>query len=235
VSDQEYWQVRIALNYQELDTIRRAMFAVMPRERWSVRPPRDDDGESPTLLIDVRAKSHAAAEVEGGQIYARARKEAALPSAPPLLLGVLTPLFGPEPYGRLLDDARVLIESQRYELAVVRAQTACELFARQALDWLAIGLVSADQQPSSLFRKLSLVDRRDRALLQALTGMAIHREAWWDGYRGHLTRRNQVVHDGLSVSEQQADASLKAAHLFIAFLRERSTEQALGKPWESLS
>jgi hypothetical protein len=84
----ELWQVRIALNHDEWNAIRRAMFIVMPSERWTVllAPNEDEDGESATLLIDVPAGSHTDAEKEAANVYAAARREAGFTEQVPLTI-----------------------------------------------------------------------------------------------------------------------------------------------------
>jgi hypothetical protein len=217
MSEPEPWQVRIGLSDSESVAIERAMFAVWPSENWGLRVSQEEES-SLTLLIDVQAESHAAAEATGERVYAAAREQAGLPPEPLVILSVLTPLFAAAPHDRLLDEAVALIDSQRYDWAVVRAQTTCELYAEKALGRLARGLADDDQKP---LRKVSLTDPRDRALLQALTGIAMQEQAWWSSYRVHLRTRNQIVHAAFSASRQEAVASLEAARSFVGFLRDR--------------
>jgi hypothetical protein len=221
-SDQAPWRVRIALDPQDVRAIEAAMFAELPRERWELRLPRIEDEGSPNLLIDARpAKSRADSDIEAEQVYARARERAGLSAEPARIIGAVTPLFAGAPHDRLLNEADVLIELERFEWAVVRAQTACEMYARLALDQIARGLSEGGQKGSALFRKVWLLDRGDRALLTAITGVAIGDEDWWPSYKLHVERRNEVVHAGLSVSEHEALASIGAARSFIAFLQAR--------------
>jgi HEPN domain-containing protein len=221
VTGPEIWQVRIALERSEWDALRRAMFLVVPSERWTILlSPGDEvgDDETATLLLDVAAESHADAEAEAARLYARAREEAGLAPAAPSTLGVRTPIFGPSPWSRLLEEARRLIETGRNEMAVIRAQTAAELFARQALTGLTAHLREDDERLGTLFPKLSLVDRRSRALLHAITGSEIDKQNWWSAYRIHVERRNAVVHDALVVSPEEAGASREAVRAFMTYL-----------------
>jgi HEPN domain-containing protein len=221
VSDQAPWRVSIALDPEEARAIEVAMFALLPHARWELRLPLTEDEGSPALLIDARAESLADAESETEQLYARAREEAGLPAKAALILGTLPPLLAAAPYERVLNEADSLVEEKSYEWAVVRAQTAAEMYAKRALDHIADGVVEGDQKASRLFRKVSLLDPSDQALLRALTGVAIAAEEWWESYKLHVERRNQIVHADLSVSEHLARASIDAASAFIAFLRER--------------
>ncbi len=215
------WQVRIALDPGEVGAIETAMALEVPWEQWALRLPRVEDEAAPALLIEVPADSHAAAEHEAVGIYARARERAGLPQTDPLVLGALTPIFADALHARLLDEAEGHILTGRREWGVVRAQTACEVYARGALNRLAVGLhEDGRKEPYRLFRALTFRDPSDRALLRALTGVAIGEQSWWPAYRLHVERRHHIVHAGLLVSEDEARASLSAARSFIAFLQE---------------
>jgi hypothetical protein len=213
------WQVRIALDSEEWDQIRRSMVFVEPPQHWTILLGSAEEGETATLMINVHAESQAKAEEIGSQLYTRARSEAGLPEELPHLIGVRPPDFGPDPPARLLEEARVSIELGQYDWAVVRAQTAAELGLRAAFEVIAASLLDQDEPVTNLFaRPPSLADRRSRALVQTLTGVAIHTEPWWRDYRAHLTRRNDIVHDALVVSKDEANASLGAVRSLLQFL-----------------
>jgi HEPN domain-containing protein len=169
----------------------------------------------------VRTAKQEDAEKRAGELYARARERADLRPRDAPVLGALSPIFAAAPHVRLLDEARIHIDHQRYELAVVRAQTACEVYARLALDLLARDVAEHGKRPSSLFRNASLGDPADRALLRALTGYRIGAEERWGSYRAHVQRRNEIVHAGISVTEPEAEESMDAADAFIPFLQAR--------------
>jgi hypothetical protein len=216
------WQVRIALDPAEVGAISVAMHVVLSAEQWELRLPRIEDEGSPVLSIEVRTEKQEDAEKRASELYARAREQADLLPRDAPVLGALSPIFAASPHERLLDEAASHIDHQRYELAVVRAQTACEVYARLALDRVARDVAERDQnRPSSLFRSVSLRARPDRALLRALTGHQIADEKWWTSYCEHVERRNEIVHAGISVTEREARESLEAAEAFIAFLQAR--------------
>jgi hypothetical protein len=127
------WQVRIALDPAEAGDISVAMHVVLSAEQWELRPPTTEDNGSPVLSIEVRSEKQEDAEKRASELYARVREQANLPPDEAPVLGALAPIFAAAPYERLLDDAANHIEHQRYELAVVRAQTACELYGKLAL------------------------------------------------------------------------------------------------------
>ena len=228
VSDQAPWQVRIALAPEEVGPIEAAMQALEPWERWGFRLPRIEEEAAPALVIEVRADTHAEAEAEAVEVYSRARGHAGLPAVDAPVLGALTPIFADAPHARLLSEAEGHIETGRPEWGVIRAQTACEMYAQLALDHIAIRLPD-ENKPDRLFRALTFLDRRDRALLRTVTGVAIGEQEWWGEYRLHVERRNAIVHAALSVSKDEALASLSAAHAFVVFLQARWSRAAGGE------
>ena len=146
--------------------------------------------------LKLPVESKEAAETEGRELYAQARAVAGLAPAEAQVLGLLSPIFAAAPHDRLLVEVEVLIDTRRYDWAVVRAQTACEVFATLALDRIARGRVDDDRAPSTLFRSVSLGDRKDRIMFHELTGVEIAAQAWWPSYDLHRNRRNEIVHAG---------------------------------------
>jgi hypothetical protein len=101
-----------------------------------------------------------------------------------------------------------LHSDKRYELAVIRIQTACEM------DTLATynRLQCAGQQALKHLRFApSLMDKQSRALLELVSGRRIQDEPWWEEYCTHVKRRNRIVHEGLEVDRNGAVASLEVA------------------------
>ncbi len=76
----------------------------------------------------------------------------------------------------------------------------------------------------SVFGRLSLVERRGRGLLKALTGTEIGEEPWWSDYNAHVNRRHAVVHEGVRVTKEEAEASVESVRQFIL---------VLGNLWEA--
>jgi len=222
MSNQGHWRVTVALDPEDVDAMERAMLDVFARERWGIRRPRIEEEGSPALVLTVPAESRESATSTAEEIFARAREQAGLPVRPAHVLGALSPLFSAvASHESLLDEAEILIADGRHEWAVVRAQTAAEMYAKQALDRLAYGMREDDRPGSTVFRSVTLKDSRDRALLHCLTGVKIGQEHWWPSYSAHVDRRHEVVHRGLSVTESQALVSVAAVRAFIGFLQER--------------
>jgi hypothetical protein len=93
-------------------------------------------------------------------------------------------------------------------LAIVRTQTACELYIAETLTHLL-----HDQHPHAdptklIRRPTSLRDNGSLALLHLLTGRRIQDAPWWSQYIDHVKRRNEVLHAGVAVTRDDAFESL---------------------------
>lgn len=194
------------------------MYVVLPAERWELRSPWIEDEGSPVLSIEARTEKQVDAEKQVSELYARAREQADLPPRDAQVLGALSPIFAESPHERLLDEAATHIGQQRYELAVVRAQTACEVYGKLALTHFARKRPEGEKRS---FLSSSLARGDDQRLFRDLTGVEIETEAWWRAYRQHLDRRNEIVHEGLWVTEAEAWESQDAAEASIGFLQAR--------------
>jgi hypothetical protein len=114
---------------------------------------------------------------------------------------------------------------ERYDLAVLRAQTSCEVLARKALAGGLRAELGRQRGDALLDRKsvrlsFSLGDGRTLELLHVLTGHRPTTEPWWKHYRDHLVRRNGVVHGGLRVARADAEKSLAAVDACRAWLKD---------------
>lgn len=112
-----------------------------------------------------------------------------------------------------------------YDLAVIVAQTACEVFVeatiadmiRRRNDPLADAL-------GEMLRGYSLMDDRSRAVWRALTGERVEQQPFWPEYKAHVERRNAVAHRGYQVTEEEVVASISAevalfSHLMASWVR----------------
>jgi hypothetical protein len=222
VADGELWLVRIALDPDEVEPIQAAILAVASPLVWGMVLPGAEDEALPILQIEVPAEQQGVAEVEGRELYAQARARAGLAPDGDPQIAVLSAVPAAAPYERLLDEAEALIDRREYDWAVVRSQTACEVYAALALDRIA-GDIGEDRR---VFRKIWLGDRADRARFRDLTGAEIAQQPWWPSYHAHVLRRNAIVHQGVRASERQAVGSIQAAREFIGFLQDRWKRQS---------
>lgn len=133
---------------------------------------------------------------------------------------------------QLLDRARELMQRDEHELAVILAQTACEVLIADALRSLLHPHVSDEMRPWLVgqVRSYTLRDDSTRDLWNRLTRSAIHEQDFWAAYKAHVERRNQIVHSGDRVDADAAQLSLDAATRLFAYV-----EQTVGAMSASLA
>ena len=184
--------------------------AVIPSERHAVVTEDRPDGEeqATTLHIEVLAQSEEQAIDRASVLYTQARAAARLPAADAQVIGLMSPVLMVQPWGRCWNDARQHLLDGRSDLAVVRAQTALELFAVAAFEGIC---------KRRLGERGLLLVRRFRAsladptadLLEVLTGRRMKDCGWWQPYDLHRKRRNEILHQGVVVTPDQARTSLR--------------------------
>lgn len=154
-------------------------------------------------------------------IYAEMRKEGGLsPLRQPRVVGLFD-VTGDDPlWLQHFDEAADMIEQQRYELAIMTAQIACEIEIQDAIE------KAADAPEGSLARmaidaprSYSLTDRRAREVFKTLLGQTPTEQGFWAGYRDHVERRNNVVHRGARVTRPEAVASVFVAEEMVDWVQ----------------
>lgn len=107
-----------------------------------------------------------------------------------------------------------------FEMAVVAAQMACEIYTEQAFDLILDKkkLTFLKDPVGRLVETYSLTNGKVRKLYVSLTGDRIEDSAFWQKLHEHVTRRNQVVHGGKQVTKTDAEASCSAATELIKHL-----------------
>jgi len=123
----------------------------------------------------------------------------------------------PPYYRQLLDTAERFRREGEYDVAVIMAQTACELVTESAFEtfFRAHGSTESDKKHLEP-RAYDLGNDRVRALYALLSSDRIEREPFWNGFKDHVKRRHGIVHKGHRATPQEAEASLDAATDFIA-------------------
>jgi len=116
----------------------------------------------------------------------------------------------PAYHDELLTLCNTLITENRYELAVVVAQMACEIVAEQMLT----PLLKGGRKPWNF----NLASKEPLRLYKSLTRDPIDAAAFWPTYTVHATRRHEVVHRGQRVNETEARESFNAARQFVMHL-----------------
>jgi hypothetical protein len=205
------WQVHLALKPFEFRPVRDAAPLVLPGEAVDLYEETADDGASEVLLaIRVYASTLEEAAAKASDKYASIRERAGLLPDRPNVVGYLSPWWRQHRTAHLGQEALELRKQGRHELAVVRVQTMCELAVADAI----AGLLKdkhPNADPTPLIRRpATLRDRQSKAFLELLTGRRIQDEEWWPRYLEHLKRRHSIVHEGLTVSEDDATASIEA-------------------------
>jgi hypothetical protein len=118
----------------------------------------------------------------------------------------------PPYYRQLLDTAKRYMEQGEHSVAVIVAQTACELVTEFALETLIRphGLTQKERE-QLLPRNYDLNNKRVNALYVVLSKDKIKAQSFWAGYTKHANLRHAIVHKGERATAQQAKASLRAA------------------------
>jgi hypothetical protein len=208
--DRGEWQVHFGALSGEDDVLRDAAKRVLPAERVDVYTEDADGALDVVVAIRVVASSREDATREATYQYRRVRSEAALEVGAPLVLGYISPSWRARQLpDRLSREAHTLHKYKRFELAVIRIQTACELLLLETFK----SLLKSDgdtQSFNALRRPITLRENPAKALLEELTGRRIQDAGWWPQYVEHLKRRNAVVHSGLFLTWEDSHASLEA-------------------------
>jgi len=126
------------------------------------------------------------------------------------------------PYAEiLLSTARDLIDRGDCSLAVVVAHTPCEISTERALSWLLAGkgLSALEKAVEDLLGGYSLANSRVQNFYNALSGVEVQKQPFWQAFKESVTRRNRIIHKGLTVNKADAEASYKAACDVVAYLK----------------
>jgi hypothetical protein len=120
----------------------------------------------------------------------------------------------------LLARARELHGTGDHDLAVIIAQTACEVLVADAMRPIIASHASEDLRAGVLARVTSytLVDDPTRRLWNRLTATEIQKEPWWEGYKSHVKRRNRIAHRGDRIDSSAAQLSIEAAQSLFDFI-----------------
>lgn len=210
-TDSGQWQVHLALIPNEKDAIMRVGPLVIPAENFEIHTDLDggEEGES-ILAVRVVAENAKQAVRDARWALTKIRREAGLPNAPSVALGYISPQWRRSASRHMGKEATDLLKQGRDSLAVIRAGTTCELLVAETLSNL-LSLKHPDIEPDRLIRRpANLVDKNSKALLQLLTGKRIQDSVWWPSFVAHRSRRNAIIHEGIAVSHENAQESIKA-------------------------
>lgn len=121
----------------------------------------------------------------------------------------------------LLELAQSLSAEGHHGLAVVSAQTACEVDLRRAMTSVLTDAFGDDggQLVRNLVRSFTLMDSGSQHLFRETYGRKPSSYPWWHDYVTHVARRNDVVHNGGYVSAAEAQASISVVQRLLAMTR----------------
>jgi hypothetical protein len=103
------------------------------------------------------------------------------------------------------------------------AQTAVEVATENLLGaaFEAQGVGDLREPVLGLFTSFSLRNQRLYAVYEALThdDLKTSEPRLWDDFRAHIKRRNDIVHTGKKVSNDEAEASVDVAERMVQYLQ----------------
>jgi hypothetical protein len=215
------WRASFEIDPEHADALVRAL--EVPNERLDlVTGTMDDDRPFATVAFTVAATNAEEARARAREDISRAVELAGLPER--LIPGpadgaLISPVAATPLHEQLATEANRLVMEGQYDAAVLRAQAACEVYAEQVLEDVAVRRGGERLFKLIKPRTFSLSDDRTIALFFLITGEWIDSEPWWSDYARHVKRRHLIVHAGGVVSEDEADHSLEAAQAFRDYLR----------------
>lgn len=125
----------------------------------------------------------------------------------------------------LLRIAWILLDKKDDKLcgiAILVMHTACEVATERSLSesFAKKGIRYLEEPLTGFLNGYNLADDKIRNLYTSLTGDKIEDRPFWKKFVKSARRRNQIVHEGLICSREDAEESFKAANDIIAHLTE---------------
>ncbi len=126
----------------------------------------------------------------------------------------------------LLENAERFHGSREYSVAVVVAQTACEVIAERAISkaFANKGIPELESSVTNFLISYNLGNERVQKLYAALTGDNIVGKELWMAIKRLAKTRNKSVHTGREVSETESREGLDAAHQLVAGVFEQNVK-----------
>ena len=118
---------------------------------------------------------------------------------------------------KLLATAERLFETRDFSVAVVVAQTACEVVTERAIihAFSRKGIAELEEPVTRFLRTYALQRDDNRLLYDALTADEIGKKSFWSGYTKLVKHRNDIVHSGQDSNQTDARTDLDSARLFV--------------------
>lgn len=110
-----------------------------------------------------------------------------------------------------------LFNADEYGVAVIVAQTACEVVIEQAMQkaFATKNVPELEGPVTDYLVSYSISGERNRKLYTALTGDKIAEQSFWSDYQKLVKMRNDSVHSGAVCDKQATRTALVAAKAFV--------------------
>jgi hypothetical protein len=216
------WQAYLAIDDDDVAPIRSVASERLLAEEFGIVTELFPDGSegATQLALDVEAESLGGAINAVAHTWNGLREHARLVRSPPKVDFVVGPIDrNVLLYHAVSQRARRLVAAGQPSYAVVAAQTAVEIFIKGALRDLMRHVMPPMVAESMAPRAPTLRGRSSAALFEALTGRRpAAAGAVWTDYDAHAKRRHGIVHDGLEISADEANESIKSVEALISWL-----------------
>lgn len=173
------------------------------------------------LALEVAAQDEEDARARAGVIFSNTRKRVGIePGELPPMTVIQPELMQRQRWLELRMLAKDLHQAaEEHGLAVIVAQTACEVFVEATI----ADLIRKRNDPladalGEMLRGYSFMDDRSRAVWRALTGESVEQQPFWADYKAHVERRNAVAHRGYEANAEEAAASIHAEVALFGYL-----------------
>jgi hypothetical protein len=216
------WRVEFLIGDHECVALDYAGTRVVPLHKYMVV--EGDPELASTLHVDVRAPDPELAAERAFELYKEMREIAQLAADDSPEVVTIEEVAGePRPAHVFMYTAVHMVEQHQFALAVVAAQTYCEMSIRAALEEAAHRQGGGVAELAvSLPVSWALMDRNGPRIFAALLGVPPSDAPVWQSYKAHVARRNAVVHHGAPVTRELANASIDAAVAMVEFVNEAS-------------
>jgi hypothetical protein len=218
----EGWNVHLSVSDDEAGDLLTASAGIVDERGASLVA--SPNSELKELVLHTREDEKERARDAVIDVYQRLRRVAGLDAEPARVVALTRPSGKGKSRHRpdviLMQEAnRVLNSESHLEWAVVRAQTACEVYVRDILYRRAAELGDAAIDFVEKLPGSNLDNPTVRTAFHRLSGYTPPQETeWWRDYQAHVQRRHQIVHGGARVTRKDAESSIRAAEAMIAFL-----------------
>jgi hypothetical protein len=182
------------------------------------------DAAVPVLRIQL-ASTGEEARTAATALYAEIRDRARLPVDLEPIIRLVARVAGvPVDADEHLFEAQRLRDENRFELAVIEAQTFAEMHLRYYMELVASHHSDALLSLTQANGKWSLLERPAQQLFAILLDRAPTTFPDWADYRLHVERRNEIAHRGLRATRADADTSIAAVTRLRFFVEAAATE-----------